>query len=139
MSGRFLLAQDNPKQESHGNSVRWVSKPAVSGSNSLVFIDATIAPGGRHSFHVHPQQDEIVLVISGRIEQWLGEEMQELGVGDAAYVPTGTVHATFNPFPEAAHVVVAATPCVGPEGHEQVAVDSEEPWASLAAAAGARR
>jgi quercetin dioxygenase-like cupin family protein len=135
VSGKFLLARDNPVQEAYGNTVRWVSKPAVSGSDQLIVIDATVAARGRHSFHKHPRQDEVLLVVSGRIEQWLGEGKCELGPGDAVFVPRGTVHATFNPFDQEAHVVAVATPCVGAEGHEAIAVDDEEPWASLAAAA----
>ena len=133
MHGKVLLASERTPVNANGNSVRWVSLPAVSGSEQIVMIDATVPAGGSHLFHSHPNQEEILMVVSGHIQQWIEREPHDLGPGDAVFVPRGVVHATFNLSDEPAHVIAVASPCVGAEGHEAISVAEQEPWASLGA------
>ena len=58
-------------------------------------LDVKISPGKGHDFHTHPHQEEIILVRSGIVEQWVREERRELRPGDVAFIPMDTVHATF--------------------------------------------
>ena len=37
-------------------------------------MDVTLTPGKCHDFHKHPDQDEMIIVKSGRVVQWLEEE-----------------------------------------------------------------
>ena len=76
-------------------------------------IDATLAPGEGHAFHQHPRQEEVFYVIAGRIEQWIDRERRILGPGDAAFVPPGVVHATFNAGEAEARMLAILGPCVG--------------------------
>jgi hypothetical protein len=56
-------------------------------------------------------------------------EKRILGAGDAAFIPAGVVHATFNGGGEA-HLLVIFSPCVG-DGFEVVDVSGEAPWNGL--------
>jgi quercetin dioxygenase-like cupin family protein len=92
-----------------------------------------VQPGQGHDFHRHPNQEEVILVRSGTVEQWIGEERRELTAGDVAFVPFGEVHATFvaPDASEGANLFVALGPRHGVDGYEAVDMTAEEPWASL--------
>ena len=56
----------------------------------------TLAPGKGHDFHKHPDQEEVISIVAGQVEQWVDREKRILGPGDCAFVPAGVVHASFN-------------------------------------------
>ena len=105
--------------------------PPTTGCATFVAMDVTLAPGGFHDFHKHPDQDELIRVISGRIVQWLEQESAELGPGDSVYIDKDVVHGSYNDFDEPAHLQVVLAPAHGEGGYTAVDVSSEEPWASL--------
>jgi quercetin dioxygenase-like cupin family protein len=78
-----------------------------------------------------PDQDELIVVISGRIVQWLEQEHCELGPGDSIYIDEDVVHGSFYEFGETAELVVMLAPPAGEGGYDLVDVSGEEPWASL--------
>jgi quercetin dioxygenase-like cupin family protein len=46
--------------------------------------------------HIHPQQEESLLVIHGTLDVLVGREWRTLGPGETATVPAGTVHTFRN-------------------------------------------
>lgn len=111
--------------------VGWRLTP-TKGSSQLVVMDVTLDPGGGHDFHRHPDQEEMILVKEGRITQFLERESMELGPGDSVFVPTGTVHASFNNSDAVARLTVVLGPTVNDEtGYDLEEVADQEPWASL--------
>src|ERR1700722_16206708 len=54
--GRVVRAHEREGGLSHGNYIQRVSAPQVSGAERLMIIDATMAAGGNHGFHLHPPQ-----------------------------------------------------------------------------------
>ena len=73
MSGRFITDADIARDEADWGVTGWVSRPSFTGSTSMCVMDVHLAPGGGHAFHRHPDQEEIIWVREGRIEQWLEE------------------------------------------------------------------
>lgn len=130
MSAQFRMANEIPKDDADWVTRRWVSHPASTGAEQLTIIDATLAPGQAHGFHKHPDQEEVIFVISGRVEQWLDQEKRILGFGDAAFIPKGVVHASFNAGVGDARLVAIFGPCVG-DGFTTVEVGFEAPWKGL--------
>jgi len=129
----FVCQDDVEWEELDWGMLGWVVRPAnVPESSQLCCLDVKLAPGQGHDFHNHPNQEEIIFVRSGTIEQWIGEERKILTEGDVAFVPQGTVHATFvaNDGSEARLFVVLG-PSHGVEGYEAVDVSTEQPWADL--------
>lgn len=113
--------------------VGWRLTPAK-GSTQLVVMDVTLDPGGGHDFHRHPDQEEMIIVKEGRVTQFLEDESMELGPGDSVFVPTGTVHASFNDGDQTARLTVVLGPTVNDEtGYDLEEVADQEPWASLRA------
>jgi quercetin dioxygenase-like cupin family protein len=97
----------------------------------MCVMDVHLAPGGGHEFHRHPDQEEIIWVREGRIEQWLEGDKHELGAGEAVYIPRDVVHASFTVGDETAKLSVILTPTAGDDGYSVIDVSGEEPWSGL--------
>jgi quercetin dioxygenase-like cupin family protein len=131
MNGRFITKEDIARETFDWGETGWVSRPSFTGSTAMCVMDVTIAPGGGHAFHRHPDQEEIIWVREGRIEQWLERDKHELGPGEAVFIPTDMVHASFNDSDVPAKLSVILTPTAGDDGYSVIDVFEEEPWASL--------
>lgn len=131
MQGKFVLSRDTPQETLDWGKLRWMSHPPSTGASQLTVIEVSILPGEGHDFHKHPDQEEVIYVISGQVEQWLEQEKQQLGAGDSVYIPADAVHASFNCGDTPAQLLAILGPCVGDAGYELVDVASDEPWASL--------
>ena len=79
----------------------------------------------------HPNQDEMIIVKSGRVNQWPEQEFRELGPGDSICIDKDIVHASYNDFAETAELRVILAPAMGEGGYELVDVSGEAPWSTL--------
>ena len=57
---------------------------------------ATIKPGQANPRHFHPNCDEILHVISGKIRHTMNEVTIEMNPGDTVTIPSGTLHNATN-------------------------------------------
>ncbi|MBM3947454.1 MAG: cupin domain-containing protein [SAR202 cluster bacterium] len=59
---------------------------------------ALIPPGGRHvhELHVHPDAEELIVIMSGEGELHLEGKSRHVVPGDVAYVPPGATHELQN-------------------------------------------
>jgi quercetin dioxygenase-like cupin family protein len=89
-------------------------------------------PGGSHSFHKHPNKEEVIYVLEGEAEQWLDQEKQTLSSGSSVFIGKSVVHATFNRSDKDLKFIAVITPCSS-EGPVQNMVDHLEPWKSILA------
>jgi quercetin dioxygenase-like cupin family protein len=129
--GRFLTADEIVREYPDWGALGWASRPEDTGSKNLVIIEVTLAPGQGHDFHKHPQQEEIIYMIEGTVEQWLRDEKQNISKGDVAFVPMDTVHASFNNTDKEVKILAILSPAVGDAGYELEDVSEEEPWNGL--------
>jgi len=53
-------------------------------------------PGQEHSPHAHEGQDKLYVVLEGTGDVQVGDEVQRLNVGDAAFAASGVVHSIRN-------------------------------------------
>lgn len=95
-------------------------------------VRPTMEPGRCHGFHTHPTREELIYVISGKAEQWVGKEHRILGPGDVAFIPKGEVHGTYNPFDEKLVFLAILSPS-NAGGPDVVDVSQEEPWSGMRA------
>jgi quercetin dioxygenase-like cupin family protein len=74
--------------------VRWLVSEARNGSE-LVGVGQTIYParGGTHEHHLHPDAEEVVIVMSGSGWHRVGDAIYDIGPGDVVYVPRNTAHS----------------------------------------------
>ena len=131
MGGKFVIASDTKLEVLDWGKLGWLSNPPNTGAEQLTVIDVNLDPGKGHDFHRHPDQEEVILVIAGEVEQWIDRQKRLLRPGDSAFIPADVVHASFNVSNKPAKVVAILGPCVGPIGYELVDVANEAPWNSL--------
>jgi quercetin dioxygenase-like cupin family protein len=131
MPGKFVIASETKLEVLDWGRLGWLSNPPSTGANQLTVIDVNLDPGKGHDFHKHPDQEEVILVIGGKVEQWVDREKRVLGPGDSAFIPADVVHASFNVGGAPAKIVAILGPCVGPIGYELVDVANDAPWKSL--------
>jgi quercetin dioxygenase-like cupin family protein len=131
MTGKFIGSTEVRREELAWGSLGWFSSPAASNSKDLVVLEVRLRPAGGHNFHKHPNQEEVIYVIEGEIEQWVDKEKRMLGPGDSAFIAADVVHASFNVSDHNAKLLAILGPCVGSEGYELVDVAGQEPWVSL--------
>ena len=110
--------------------IGWRARPANTGCKTFVVMDVSLEPGFGHDFHKHPDQDEMITVVAGKVTQYLEGGSTVLGPGDSVYIDKDVVHGSYNDFDEPAQLAVVLAPAVGDGGYVAVDVSAEEPWAS---------
>ena len=130
MPTRFVTAAEAIREPFEDRVNRWLCRPGQTEAKELAVIEAEFAVGQGHGFHTHPEFEECIYVLSGRIEQWVDRERKVLEAGDLAHIPMGMVHATFNVGSTPARILAILSPgsCKGPG---LVDVSQQEPWKSI--------
>ena len=128
---RFVMAGDVPVESYDWGDAGMRCAPPGTGCESFVVMDVRLDPGFFHAFHKHPDQDEMITIVSGKVTQFLEGESTVLGAGDSVYIDKDVVHGSYNDFDEPAQLAVVLAPAVTDGGYVAVDVSAEEPWASL--------
>ena len=132
MSGKFVLSSEAKREQLDWGLLGWLSSPGETKAKDLVVIEVELNPGGGHDFHKHPDQEEVIYVVSGEVEQWLEKEGKTLTSGDSIFIDKDVVHASFNTSSEPARLLAILGPCIDSDsGYDVVEVADQEPWASL--------
>ena len=119
-----------PMEDFEWGSAGMRCAPPGTGCDTFVVMDVRLDPGFFHAFHKHPDQDEMITVVSGKVTQFLEGESTVLGPGDSVYIDKDVVHGSYNDFDEPAQLAVVLAPAVGDGGYVAIDVSIEEPWAS---------
>ncbi len=131
MNGRFTKTGEVEREQLEWGELGWISRPAATGARQIVAIEVTLLPGQGHNFHKHPEQEEVIYVLAGEVEQWLGEQRQHLKPGDSVFIHAGAVHASFTAGSQPARLLAILSPCIGDGGYELVDVSQAAPWNGL--------
>jgi quercetin dioxygenase-like cupin family protein len=127
---KFVMAGEVPTESFEWGSAGMRCAPPGTGCESFVVMDVRLDPGFFHAFHKHPDQDEMITVVSGKVTQFLEGESSMLGPGDSVYIDRDVVHGSYNDFDEPAQLAVVLAPAIGDGGYVAIDVSAEEPWAS---------
>jgi len=130
MGTHFVTAANVQHGDMPWCHVEWMSNPEIVGAKDILLVRATFPPGQAHKFHTHPGREEIIYVLSGVAEQWVGKEKRRLGPGEMAHIPKDTPHATVNPGLGELKFLAILSPVNAP-GEFAVDVFEQEPWRSL--------
>ena len=131
MNGKFITSADAERDQLDWGVMGWMSRPSTTNAKDLVVIEVDLQPGFGHAFHKHPNQEEVIYVVEGTVEQWIEKESRQLNPGDSAFIAADVVHASYNISADPVKLVAILGPCVTDEGYELVEVFDQEPWASL--------
>jgi quercetin dioxygenase-like cupin family protein len=74
----------------------WFASRPLGNSDTMTVGRATVPPGGQNPAHWHPNTDEILHVLQGRIMHRVGDQEYEMQAGDTVTIPAGTVHNARN-------------------------------------------
>src|SRR5688500_12998235 len=67
------------------------------------FLDVyCLAPGQAQKPHAHAGSDKVYAVLEGQVRVRVGEDVAEVGVGEAVLAPAGIDHGVENPGPQTA-------------------------------------
>ncbi len=136
-SNRFVQISDAAREINPWTHNEWLCRPDLVAAEKLLLVRANMAPGHCHPFHYHPHREEIIYVLYGRAEQWVGTEKRLLSAGEMAHIPAGTIHGTYNPHAEPLVFLAILSPAKLPEPEasqpDPVDVSSEAPWAGIRA------
>jgi len=127
---RFITAAEKIDVLSPWTLDEWICRSDIVANEQLLMVRANMNPGGSHPFHRHPTREELIYVISGQAEQWVGRQKQLLGPGDTAFIPQDEVHGTWNPF-DTPLVFLAILSPAGAAEPSIVDMAADEPWCSL--------
>lgn len=132
---RFVQLADAAREANAWTNNEWLCRPGLVSAEKLLLVRANMAPMHCHPFHLHPHREEIIYVVYGRAEQWVGEEHRILRPGEIAHIPPGTVHATYNPHAEPLVFLAILSPAKLPVDLEAAPdpfdVSAQEPWSSI--------
>lgn len=126
----FITEAEAIKEDFKGRTNYWMCRPEITNAKDLQVCRAVLPAGECHNFHHHPELEEVIYVLEGEVEQWVGEEKQLLKVGEVAHMGPGVVHATFNISGKDAVILAILSPG-SQTGPFMVDVSAEQPWASL--------
>jgi quercetin dioxygenase-like cupin family protein/type 1 glutamine amidotransferase len=87
--------------------LRWYTSAEMGNSRTMTTGVARLLPGRSNPRHFHPNCDEILHVISGRIRHTMNEVSVEMGPGDTVSIPQGVLHNATNIGPEEAVLAIS--------------------------------
>ncbi|MES2737987.1 MAG: cupin domain-containing protein [Verrucomicrobiota bacterium] len=132
---RFIQINDAARETNPWTNNEWLCRPDLVEAEKLLLVRANMAPMHCHPFHCHPHREEIIYVVHGRAEQWVGDECRILSAGEMAHIPPGVVHATYNPHQEPLVFLAILSPAKLPDELAAVQdpqdVSNQAPWATL--------
>jgi quercetin dioxygenase-like cupin family protein len=73
-------------------TLRWMMNGQIDARARQTFGVAELKPGQRNPRHYHPNCEELVYVLSGSVEHWVGDEKTTLKAGDLLMIPRGVIH-----------------------------------------------
>jgi mannose-6-phosphate isomerase-like protein (cupin superfamily) len=79
-----------------GSAIRELAGPAWTPARNQSLAEATLEPAGQTAEHYHPRAEELYYFVAGEGRMRLGEEEDEVGVGDCVVIPPGTAHKLWN-------------------------------------------
>jgi quercetin dioxygenase-like cupin family protein len=130
---RFVTSADAQVEVLPWGAHDWMCRPGLTEAKHLQLVRVTMPAGRAHRFHRHPRMEELLYVVEGRVEQWVGRERKVLGAGELAHVPMNEVHGSYNVFRERAVFLAVLSPAVF-EGPALIDVSEDEPWRSIRSA-----
>lgn len=87
--------------------LEWMVSDAIGNSDTMTIGKCFIEPGQHNPVHHHPNCDEVLHVVRGRIRHRVDDEYVEMGPGDTISIPQGAIHHAENIGDEMAEFVIA--------------------------------
>jgi mannose-6-phosphate isomerase-like protein (cupin superfamily) len=87
--------------------LEWSVSARIGNSETMTIGTCFLDPGHQNGRHYHPNCDEVLRVVRGRIIQTWGDTEVEMSAGDVVSIPSGVVHYARNIGDEEAELAIA--------------------------------
>ena len=108
----------------------WLSRAGFTEAQRLQVVRVTMPPGRGHQFHYHPAREEIIYILDGKGEQWVGKQKKILGAGETAFIPKKVVHGIYNSSQKPVTFLAILSPAEA-KGPFLIDVYNDKPWKDL--------
>lgn len=92
----FVSSEDVPTQVLDWGTIKWMSKPGVTGAERFSAGVVVLEPGEGHDLHTHPDSEEVLYFVGGEGEQTVAGDSREVSAGNMIHIPAGVEHGTQN-------------------------------------------
>jgi len=89
-------AADRQVIEQPWGRLTWYASGQLGNSDTMTVGEAVIRPGQQNPRHYHPNCDEVLHVVRGRILHTMGTRQTEMAAGDTVSIPMGVHHNARN-------------------------------------------
>ena len=86
--------------------MEWLSSAEIGNSRDVTLGKMSIEPGGVNDSHSHSNCEEVQYLLTGLLEQRVGDRVYLQKAGDVIVVPPNTVHQTKNVGPDRAELLI---------------------------------
>lgn len=102
---------DLPTRTFDWGTIKWLVTPHLDEGAGMTTGEVIVYPAQGHAPHVHPNEQEVIYVISGEGEQTIADSGPfPIREGDAVFIPANTLHSTYNTTWRPLRLVVVYTP-----------------------------
>lgn len=107
--GRSMVSRkdDNKVITMPWGELRWFTSAELKNSRTMTTGMAIIKPGQTNPRHFHPNCEEILHVVSGKIRHTMNEVSVEMTAGDTVAIPQGVLHNAANIGPDRAVLTIS--------------------------------
>jgi len=92
----LVKKDDNKVIDMPWGQLRWFTSAELKNSRTMTTGVAIIQPGKSNPVHFHPNCDEVLHVIRGKISHTMNEVTAEMNAGDSISIPQGVLHNATN-------------------------------------------
>ncbi|MFE2046236.1 cupin domain-containing protein [Streptomyces sp. NPDC059477] len=87
--------------------LEWYVSAAIGNSTTMTVGKCVLDPGQANGRHFHPNCDEILTVLKGRVIQYWDDQSQVMEEGDVVSIPSGVWHSARNIGDEQAELAIS--------------------------------
>ena len=91
-TGLTIGKDEGIKQEFPWGEIRWIWNSQMDKDAAQTLGHVVIHAGTKNTLHGHPNCEELLYVLTGECDHWIGDERAHLGPGMTIVIPRGSEH-----------------------------------------------
>ena len=103
---RSRAEAESQRIEEEWGSLTWLASKDIENCDHLTLGRVIIKKGMSNPKHLHPNCDEILYLLKGKIKHVIGEQVYLMEAGDTTVAPAGVRHVALNVGEEDAELIV---------------------------------